>query len=621
MTVHTSVRTPADVVRSLIDTVYRSRDAGPLAGLVDPAAPDALLDCARVLALLAGFPDGRLEIEDSVHETDSVVLRLTLRGTQTGPTAGHGPTGRLLALPVFGSYRVANARIVDAWQAWDTGEIGGPPTPAAGEPLVDLDELQGNVFPGFNKARLAVVQFAITDTAAAGRALAAFADQVATAAEVLPFNRLFSALRSRRGAEPVSSTWCNVALSYPALRALTAGAEQFADAGFRSGMRPRMAAAGVDLTSWDDVAAADVLLLVASDDGDRLRAQVAEAAGLLAPGLRPVAEEYGARQAGQEPFGFRDGVSQPGLRGRRSDVPWEPLTPRQNPVLPDEGKPGQALVWPGEFVFGYPAQPAAGTSTPVERSGAPGWARNGSFLVYGRFRQDPVEFRRFTGATAERLAATEPSLAGLTEERLAALLVGRWRSGAPTIRAPWADDPAMAHDRCADNDFAYRSPRQPLGDATPGLCGGGGFPPAPADPGGLACPYSAHIRKSNPRDDIAPAEAQRHRMLRRGIPYESSVDDRERGLLFLSYQTSIEQQFEFVMEQWLANPKFRAPDEGEDLIVAPVFTGRHMFGLRVPSGDGVRTIPLEPERPWTALTGGGYFFTPSISTLRHLGGQ
>ncbi|MEU3624974.1 hypothetical protein BS329_36700 [Amycolatopsis coloradensis] len=613
MTGHTSVSTPTDVVRSLIDNVYRSRDAGPLAGLVDPAARDALLDCARVLALLAGFPDGRLEIEDSVQETDSVVLRLTLRGTQTGPTAGRGPTGQVLALPVFGSYRVANARIVDAWQAWDTSEVGGPPGSLADEPLVDLDEIQGNVFPGFNKARLAVVQFTITDVAAARRALTTFADQVATAAEVLTFNRLFSALRSRRGAEPVSSTWCNVALSYAALQALTTGAEQFADAGFRAGIRSRMATAGADLASWGDGDNADMLLLVASDDKDKLRAQVAEAVKLLAPGFRPIAEEYGARLTGDaaddEPFGFQDGISQPGLRGRRSDLPWEPLTPRQDPARPNEGKPGQVLVWPGEFIFGYPAQPSSGTGPPMARTEAPGWARNGSFLVYGRFRQDPVEFRRFTGATARRLAATEPALAGLTEERLAALLVGRWRSGAPTIRAPEVDDPVLAVDRRANNDFAYRSPRQ----------ASDGFPPAAPDPDGLACPYAAHIRKSYPRDDLDPAETQRHRMLRRGIPFASSVDDRDQGLLFLSYQTSIRRQFEFVLENWLANPGFRVPDAGEDLIVGPAFTGKHVFGLRVRDGDGVRTIPLEPERPWTTLTGGGYFFAPSISTLRHLG--
>jgi len=615
-----TARMPMDVVQSLVDDVYRSRDAGPLDGLVAPGARDALLDCARVLALLAGFPDGRLDVDDTLNETDSVVLRLTLRGTQTGPTAGNGPTGRVVSLPVFGSYHVADGRIVDAWQVWDTRVVAGLPAPVADEPLVELDDIQGNVFPGFNKDHLTVLRFAIGDVPAARAVLATFADRVATAAEVLSFNRLYTALRSRQHANAVRSTWCNVALSYPALCALTSNAELFADNGFRAGMPDRMRAAGVDLTSWDDGSGTDVLVIVASDRPDELRVQAADAVRLLGPGLRLVGQEHGSRLVGgeprHEPFGFHDGISQPGLRGRRSDLPWEPLTARRNPVRPDEGMPGQALIWPGEFVFGYPAQPAAGTTTPLHRTDAPDWARNGSFLVYGRFRQDAAEFDRFTGATAAGLAATEPELADLTEERLAALLVGRWRSGAPLIRAPRADDPLLADDDCANNDFAYRTARQPMGKAARGGCADGPRPPAPADPDGLACPYAAHVRKANPRDDIDTAEVLRHRMLRRGIPYVVGSDDQ--GLLFLSYQTSIERQFEFVLGQWLANPEFRAAGEGADLIVGPIVAGRPRFGLRVRDGDHIRTVPVQPDRPWTTLTGGGYYFTPSISTVKHL---
>ncbi len=48
-----------------------------------------------------------------------------------------------------------------------------------------------------------------------------------------------------------------------------------------------------------------------------------------------------------EHFGFLDRVSQPGIRG---------LTKRSNQKEPNEGFPGQDLVWPGEFVFGYSGQ-------------------------------------------------------------------------------------------------------------------------------------------------------------------------------------------------------------------------------------------------------------------------
>ena len=75
---------------------------------------------------------------------------------------------------------------------------------------------------------------------------------------------------------------------------------------------------------------------------------------------------------------------------------------------------------------------------------------------------------------------------------------------------------------------------------------------------GQVCPVAAHIRKVYPRGDEKESEVQRHRLLRRGIPYgepslsspTAPVPDTEdaayRGLLFLAYQTSIENQFEFL---------------------------------------------------------------------------
>src|SRR5262249_60328553 len=50
-----------------------------------------------------------------------------------------------------------------------------------------------------------------------------------------------------------------------------------------------------------------------------------------------------ADQPGHEHFGFKDGVSRPGIRG---------VTRRQNPDDEDQGLPGQDLLWPGEFVLG-----------------------------------------------------------------------------------------------------------------------------------------------------------------------------------------------------------------------------------------------------------------------------
>lgn len=73
----------------------------------------------------------------------------------------------------------------------------------------------------------------------------------------------------------------------------------------------------------------------------------------------------------------------------------------------------------------------------------PAWTRNGSFLVYRRLLQDVGLFwRTMRDEEAARLAAL-PGFAGLDDEHLASLLVGRWPSGAPLLRVPMKDDPSL----------------------------------------------------------------------------------------------------------------------------------------------------------------------------------
>ena len=85
------------------------------------------------------------------------------------------------------------------------------------------------------------------------------------------------------------------------------------------------------------------------------------------------------REKGHEHFGFADNVSQPGIRG---------LTrPSRPSTAPNQGVPGQPLVWPGEFLLGYPAQDAKhpdrpGPVVPVPAS----WAKNGSYMVFSPAR-------------------------------------------------------------------------------------------------------------------------------------------------------------------------------------------------------------------------------------------
>ena len=77
------------------------------------------------------------------------------------------------------------------------------------------------------------------------------------------------------------------------------------------------------------------------------------------------------------------------------------------------------------------------------------------------------------------------------------------------------------------------------------------------------CPYAAHTRKTNPRDDF-PFEFSVHqdrRIIRRGIQYGPEVTDEEtatstsspdpkleRGLLFVCYQSDLSKGFSFIQK-------------------------------------------------------------------------
>ena len=148
------------------------------------------------------------------------------------------------------------------------------------------------------------------------------------------------------------------------------------------------------------------------------------------------------------------------------------------------------------------------------------------------------------------------------------MLVGRWPSGAPLMRAPTADDPALAGDEFANNHFLFDddtrpSPLRPI----PGYPGDN-FPRAKADILGPVCPHFAHIRKTNPRDSATdlgkPHDTLLRMILRRGIAFGApfvgvngprpSCWRQERGLMFLCYGATIEDQFEFLTRRWSNSP-------------------------------------------------------------------
>jgi Dyp-type peroxidase family len=536
-----------------------------------------------------------------------------------------------------------------------------PPSAAVSgpEPLLDLDEIQGNILAGFSKDYQTLVALKIRDLKAARRWLERILPEINSTAEVLKFNELFRMRRKRLGCDPkgLIATWANIAFSRAGLALLTSAEEADAlpDEAFRVGLNDARAAGlgdpvvrgGNDPTKDWVVGGTnrpvDILLIVASDHPRELAAVVKRLrpnakAGDVKGAPRVVWREDGATRSdlpGHEHFGFKDGVSQPGVRGLRSRQPEIFLTPRLlEPAAAGEvefSAPGQPLVWPGQFILGYPATDGSSDSGggPLDPDkDLPDLAKNGSFLVFRRLRQDVAGFRAFLDEQA-RLVSENPSFPGMTPERLGPLIVGRWPSGAPVARTPTSDLEALAEDDLSNNDFLFTTdtPAPALLPMVPHPQGP--FAVAREDSAGFVCPHAAHIRKVNPRDQDSDKGDQfdtlTRRIIRRGIPYgvplpKSATDDKvDRGLHFLCYQASIVNQFELLQQDW-ANSTENPKPGGHDLIIGQ--TGQ-------PSPAGARVLRLinstgsqavTSTRQYVIPTGGGYFFAPSLTVLRKLAG-
>jgi Dyp-type peroxidase family len=523
------------------------------------------------------------------------------------------------------------------------------------EPMLELDDIQGAAVPGFLKPfqTLIGVQSATGKEANFRKFVGGMSPNVSDARLTLKDRRDHRKSQKERIAkEPIALT--GLALSFRGLLKLTPGARSFGSEAFRIGMLGRSELLG-DPTDQSDEGhpshwkvgrpgqELDALILVAGDTpecverGCHVVLKELDAADMQVAWREDGAVRHdvigGVSFKGHEHFGFNDGVSQPGIRGLASqDDPADFITDRH--LSPDDvpaywlnGYPGQTLVWPGEFLLGHPASSVdpmlPGRITPAD----PPWTRNGSFVVFRRLRQDVRLFWHFMHSEAARLAH-EPGFHGLTAEKFASRLVGRWPSGAPFNRTPTYDIPKLGKDQMTNNYFRFDSNTLPLrGINDP-------YPMATADPAGTTCPLAAHIRKVNTRDSASDTGSQdstyKRRLFRVGIPFGKPLFDPfapagddpekgERGLLFLSIQASIEDQFEFLCARWANDPSRPKMPGGHDFIIgqdgAP--DGQRMRRC-VMFGSDLKESHLSTTRRWVIPTGGGYFFLPSKSALKEV---
>ncbi|NUO53964.1 MAG: peroxidase [Polyangiaceae bacterium] len=311
----------------------------------------------------------------------------------------------------------------------------------------------------------------------------------------------------------------------------------------------------------------------------------------------------------REHFGFRDGLVQPTIGRKGADR-----------AQPEDGTPGNdpGAVPNGEVVLGQrngygfrtigPSAPRTLDKkgllhdfiTPNEKD----LGANGTYVVLRKLEQDVAGFWNAIRARAEDL--------GKTPHWLAAKMVGRWMNGSSVVDYPDEEGPPPTRD-------------------TPGIS-------FAADRHGYRCPFGAHIRRANPRDDLGDdpeaslAVVARHRLHRRGRVYgkppaDLFVDDgRRRGLIFITVGTSIRRQFEFVQNLWLTSTCFNGMHGEDDPVAGP--RAPHYFGdgrgahaaqtspFSIPAYPLRRTVPALPR--FVTMRGGDYFFMPGRRALRFL---
>ncbi|MGO4513538.1 hypothetical protein AB4Z51_41880 [Bradyrhizobium sp. 2TAF36] len=86
-------------------------------------------------------------------------------------------------------------------------------------------------------------------------------------------------------------------------------------------------------------------------------------------------------------------------------------------------------------------------------------------------------------------------------------------------------------------------------------------------------------------------------------------------MLFLSIQSSIEEQFEFLQARWINDESRPKAPSGHDMIVgqnAAAADGVRRCGI---FGKGLQQARVEADGEFVTASGGGYFFVPSITAL------
>ena len=470
-----------------------------------------------------------------------------------------------------------------------------------------LANLQGNVLKGHGRQHTVHVFIAFNGTPEQTRpALAAVAATYVTSAQQqlietdefkrfgLPGKRFGGLFLTAKGYQGLGLTPAQIAAAFPE----TPGDP--ANLGIQSNFAEGMAAHGDEMNdppdaTWDPGYGGrriDAMLLIADNDKDFLLREARLLVNQLEAFSTVLAVETGGalfNEAGDgiEHFGYVDGRSQPiylasDIADEGGTDVWNPFEPLARVLVPDG-----ATAEPDSF---------------------------GSFFTFRKLEQDVLHFKLREQELADALHLT-----GSDRERAGAMAVGRFEDGTPLVLSP-----VDGFLPSKDNNFKYVGSPNPAAD----------------DAGGSKCPFQAHIRKVNPRGDLASrlglpeATVERsRRVTRRGIPYGErktppdafqALEDLPTGgvgLLFMCYGASIAGQFAFLQARWANNEAFVQGGVGRDTVMAETGaagpTPQSWQAQYGPTPPPAAPTPFD-FGGFVTLKGGEFFFAPSLPFLHGL---
>jgi deferrochelatase/peroxidase EfeB len=282
-------------------------------------------------------------------------------------------------------------------------------------------------------------------------------------------------------------------------------------------------------------------------------------------------------------FGYTDGISMTTVRGGPERYP------------PDHQQPCE----PWLFVL---RDEAENYFVPEPRD----LGLNGSFACFKIIMTDVVGFEKFLQSNKDKI---DPEL-------LAAKICGRWRNGAPLALSPETDSPPGGIPLEQLNNYEYVN------------ADGSG------DPKGLRCPVGAHVRRINPRGQPVTGQGEpggsnnTHRLVRRGMPYGPAYDPTqpydgiERGLLGYFINSSIENQYEFVLGHWVNDSEFagavRLHPKSKDPMIGTQDPAESIFVI--PQASGAASIKITGFSSFITTKAAAYCFLPSVTAIKFISG-